>query len=253
MQAILVTISPGCYNHHMAREEFGVRLRRMREQRELSIREFARRAGVDHSNIVLLEQGKRWRGKLPPYDDLLRYARTLGTTVDDLIGPQNEVAGEVAEARELKEPLAVVLARIGAFPLDEEPPIPLDQPVAAGQRGAGIVQGSDDLARRRRRRHEPRRYLVRIDGDCLEPRASRGDYAVFDPEQPAEHGDLVVIAHGDQALVKYLAAQDQDAVQWLMPLVGEPIQLVPEMRIVGVVTEIRRGPGRSPGVPKRRG
>lgn len=218
-------------------KEFGARVRRLREARGLAMKELAHVADRTESWMSNLETGKIER--LPSYDVVVRWAALLGVGAEEL-------ASGVGLAP--AEPLSVVLARIGAEPLDEEPPIPLDQPVAAGRRGAGIVQGSDDLARRRRRRHEPRRYLVRIEGDCLEPRASRGDYAVFDPEQPAENGDLVVIAHGDQALVKYLA--EQDSVQWLLPLAGEPIELLPEMRIVGVVKEIRRGPGRAPGVPR---
>lgn len=251
MQYPLATISPGCYSHHMQDEDFGSRLRRLREERVISIREVSRRTGMSHSALVLLEQGKRWHGKLPPLDDLRALARALDMTVDDLTGPESDDSS--ARMAPPKELLSVVLERISAFPLDEEPPTELpDIALAAGpqRRGTGIVQGADDAQprRRRRRKRDHGLFLVRIEGDCLEPRASRGDLAVFNPEQPAENGNLVVVAHGDQALVKYLA--EQNAVQWLLPLVGEPIELLPEMRIVGVVKEIRRGPGRPPGVPR---
>lgn len=244
MQPPLVSGFPGCYSDHMA-EEFGPRLRRIREGHGVSMRELARRIGKNHVTILQLETGKRWYGRLPPLDELRAIAKALGTTVDELTGPEDQEAHSAGLA---EEPLEVVLHRIGAHPLTEEPAVELDQAVAAGRHRVGILQGAEEGARRRRRRHEPRRYLVRIDGDCLEPRASQGDYAVFDPEQPAEPGALVVVAHGDQALVKYLA--EQGAVQWLLPLVGEPLQLLPEMRIVGVVKEIRRSPGRAPGAPR---
>lgn len=223
---------------------FGQQLRRIRTQKGVTLKALGEAAGRSESWASNVETGKIAE---PPYTAVVRMARRLGVAPEELY---TDVAPE-GDAGAAGEPLEAVLHRIGAHPLADEPAIELDQAVAAGRHGAGILQDAEEGARRRRRRHEPRRYLVRIDGDCLEPRASRGDYAVFDPEQPAEPGALVVVAHGDQALVKYLAAQD--AVQWLMPLVGEPIQLLPEMRIVGVVTEIRRGPGRSPGAPKRRG
>lgn len=236
----------GCYSYRMETEAFGARVRRIRESKELSLREVARRMGKrSHVSLLQLELGQRWAGRLPPLDELRALAKALEfNKVDDLVGPEMPPDAPITFGV-ADEPLAVVLHRIGAYPDDDEGPTPLDQGVAAGRKGKGIIQDGGEGAPRRRRRKAPLgRYLVRIEGDCLEPRASDGDLAVFNPEEPAEIGNLIIVAHGEYALVKYL--DQQGSVQWLLPIVGEPIRLEPGMRIVGVVKEIRRGPGAPP-------
>lgn len=80
----------------MSTEFFGMRLRQLRERKQLSLRELARRSGISAATISLTENGQRWHNRLPPYDDLQAYARGLGVSVDELIG--TGVEGE--EARE---------------------------------------------------------------------------------------------------------------------------------------------------------
>lgn len=179
----------------------------------------------------------------PSYDVIMRWAAMLGVTPTEL------VKGASGDASLSGEPIESVLDRIGAWPEEDDEPTEMDQVVAAGGHDGGIVQGEGTVPHLRRSPRLSRLYLVRIEGDCLEPRASRGDYAVFDPDKPAENGNLVVVADGDQALIKYLA--HHEAMQYLLPLDGDPIPLSPSMRIVGVVRYIRRGPGSPPRMKER--
>jgi transcriptional regulator with XRE-family HTH domain len=254
------------------RQLIGQRLKKARETRGLSQLALGRKAGLDGSYVNKVERGTM---RNPTRASIGLLAEALNWPLDD-IWPQEPGRVYVTEERVREivaeqlaqlhtsdqpdddvdqnltagsgddddEPLDVVLDRIGAFPLEEEPPIELDQAVAAGDRGTGIIQGGDDTVRRRRRKNARGLYLVRIEGNCLEPRASHGDWAVFNPEQSADNGDLVVVAHGDHALVKYL--DGDQAMQYLLPLVGDPIEMVPGMRIVGVVDHIRKAPGSGP-------
>jgi transcriptional regulator with XRE-family HTH domain len=219
-------------------ESFGARLKRFRERAGYGQKELGSVANRSESWVSNLESGKIQRQ--PAYTVIVRWAAMLGVSAAHL-------ATGVADSDPVApvESLPTVLRKIGAFPVDDDVAVQLDQVVAAGPHGAGIAQGDDSP---RRRRRSSGRYLVRISGRCLEPRASDGDFVEFDPNQLPVINDLVVVAHGDEALVKYLA--ERDGIQWLLPLDGDPIKLVAGMRIVGVVREIRRRPGPAPRLPR---
>jgi transcriptional regulator with XRE-family HTH domain len=219
-------------------EPFGVHIRRLREARGLTQREMGQAAGHTESWMSNVEAGKI-KG-MPSYSIILTWATLLAMT------PTEVVSGADPTAALASEPIEAVLARIGAFPAPARHAVELEQAVAAGPNGRGAVEG-EGPPRGRRRRTEPVRYLVRIEGDCLLPDARDGDFAEFEVRSHADHGELVVVAHDHQALVKYLARRG--AVQWLLPLVGDPIPFEPGMRIVGVVKLFHRGPSPMPSFP----
>lgn len=239
MQPLILVRYPGlgCYSDQMEEEPFGQRLRHIRQERHIGQRALAAAVHRSKTWLVHLETGQRWQGKLPPLDDLRALARALSVSVDELVGPEHDLHGEATP----DEPIEAVLDRIGAWSDADDDDVELDQAVAAGRRGGRIPQGADDRGRSGAAR---RRYVVRIDGDCLLPEAKSGDYAVFYAAPHADIGEVVVVADGEQALIKYL--DEQDGVQYLMPHVGEPVPLQPGMRIVGVVDHFRRKPGRPP-------
>jgi transcriptional regulator with XRE-family HTH domain len=75
-----VDLFPGLYDSDMAKA--ASRLRELRERAGLSLRELARQIGEDHSNVGFWERS----GKIPRSDVLAPMAKTLGVTVEELLG-----------------------------------------------------------------------------------------------------------------------------------------------------------------------
>lgn len=218
----------------MNERPFGIRLRELREAHGYGVRELARLTNINHAVLSQAENGKRWVNKLPSGDDLSRLADVFGLTVDQLIGKEAILARVRPSIEEL-------LRRIGAILLPDEHIIEIEQVVSAGK-GEGILR-EIDMGYLAPKRHPGRRFLVRVDGNCLDPEVRAGDFVVIDPDRPAEDGDLVVaVLDGEKALVKWL--DDRATVQFLLPLNGTPIRLDDHYQIVGVVEEIRRQPPR---------
>lgn len=206
------------------------------------MKELASIAHRDESWVSNLERGKI--GLQPSYDVIVAWARMLGVTADQL------VLGGPDDAPPPEEPIAQVLNRIGAWLHDERAAIRHDQ-AGSGGRGTYIEEGEGGpLVGRSRRMQSRQLYVIRLEGDCLVPEARTGDLVVFDPERPAEPDDLVVAVDGEQVFVKYLKV-DQ-AVQYLMPLIGESIPFTPGMRIVGVVHHFERRPRRAPRLRRKK-
>jgi transcriptional regulator with XRE-family HTH domain len=214
-------------------ETFGARLRRFRLAAGYGLKELGLIAGHSESWVSNLERGVIRRQ--PEYAVIVRWAELLDVT------PTMLASGVMAPGEIRPEPLDVVLDRIGAWPDGDNDVLELDQDVAAGEQGGRIPQGADDRGRSGVGR---RQYVVRVEGDCLLPDAKSGDYAVFDAGPHAKIGDVVVVADGEQALIKFL--DEQNGVQYLMPHVGDAVPLRPGMRIVGVVDHFRHKPGRPP-------
>lgn len=70
------------YTDLMANKSRGQHLKALREAAGLSIRELARQIDQDHSNVRYWEQS----GNLPRSDVLVPMAKTLGVTVEELLG-----------------------------------------------------------------------------------------------------------------------------------------------------------------------
>lgn len=76
-------------------ENFGYRLRKVREEKGLSQVELAEKSGLQPSAVSHFELGRR----SPSFDNLKRLADALAVTIDYLLGRQIEAtaAGPVAE------------------------------------------------------------------------------------------------------------------------------------------------------------
>lgn len=68
----------------MERVAIGDRLRRVRHQAGLSVRELAERASIDKMSVVNVEKGKKFREAT-----LLRICKSLGVNVESLIGSKS--------------------------------------------------------------------------------------------------------------------------------------------------------------------
>lgn len=73
------------YHEHMeTMEPFGVRLRRIREQQGLSVRELARRSGVSAATVSETERGIIWSHGYPPMELVRAYAGALTVPMETL-------------------------------------------------------------------------------------------------------------------------------------------------------------------------
>jgi hypothetical protein len=83
------------------------------------------------------------------------------------------------------------------------------------------------------------RLLVAVDDDALAPTLRTGDQLVVDWQIQPEEGDLVLAFAGGRLLARALTCHERR--QWLVANDGcPPIQLGPEVCLLGVVIELRR-------------
>lgn len=85
------------------------------------------------------------------------------------------------------------------------------------------------------------RGMVRVHGDCMEPRIARGSYVLVDAARAARPGDIVVARWDEVLLVKEL--HEWLGEQWLVAIRGwEPVLLAPPLEVVGVVAMVMHPP-----------
>lgn len=220
----------GCYSYIMD-ESFGERLRRLRQERRMTQQDVADVVGKSRPWVTQLESETRWKGKLPPYDDLRLIARALKLPIGVIAGDQPPAVP--LRPAWLDAAVDVLLATIGAAPLDRNE-IALDQVVSATSRGKAT--GVHEESGRYRPKQSPL-YVVKVEGDCMVPEVESGDSVRFDPELVPEDGDWVVATiDGERAVIKEYRIER--GVQRLLPLNGEPLVIDENVRIVGVVLEV---------------
>ncbi len=257
-----------CYCEHMDKGLFGERLRRLREARGLSQRALARLVGKSSPWITQLETGQRWRGKLPPHDDLRDLAEVLGVTVDTLVGatePPNDRYGpdqaltpprdETQELAEFgREVMQLARQRIQSNVVRVDPTalseatsarVPVRNAVAASelmrherQVEETIMVPAELLARAR----QPEAFVVV--GDCLrEELIGPGDYLIVDAaNQDPRDGDIVVArVNGEETAKVFFRVGDTVELRPANPKF-KPIVVTErdELEIVGVYVGVLR-------------
>lgn len=117
----------------------GLKLKRLRQERGLPLREVAARAGVSVSYLSEIEKGKKY----PKPEKLLDLARALGTEFDELV------------SQRVEEPLAPLREAIGSPFLREfpfhlfgvEPEDLLALATSAPEQAGGLIRVLDEVAR----------------------------------------------------------------------------------------------------------
>jgi transcriptional regulator with XRE-family HTH domain len=83
------------YPEHMAEiEPFGVRLRRLRGEQKMGLRELARRSRVNVSTVSETERGVIWAHGYPPLEQVRAYADALGVPLGVLAPALGDPPGE---------------------------------------------------------------------------------------------------------------------------------------------------------------
>ncbi len=129
-------------------ETFGERLRRIREELEISVNELGRRTGKDPGGISRIERGERWGGKQPPGDDIQILADGLGISFEELRGPVVRLVPPPPPPSD-----AALQLRFGGEPIPEDEAQPvLEEFTATALHGHGnlIPFGYDDARPKRK-------------------------------------------------------------------------------------------------------
>lgn len=218
-------------------ESFGKRLRNLREARGIGVRELGRLTGINHATLSQAENGKRWVGKLPSYEDLSALARVFEMTIAELV--------DTAEAEPLPEiqtvPLGELLRRINARPAYGDRAD--DLKASAGKKKGRVPQEYDDSRLRKRlgQTDLPARIqLIEVEGDCMLGIFSAGDIVHVDIEQTPEIGDVVAaMRFYDELIVKFL--REKDGRQYFESRDGSIVVPFDQYtRIIGPVVDVQR-------------
>jgi len=191
-------------------ETFGERLRRLREERAISVNELGRRTGKDPGGISRLERGERWGGKQPPGDDIQLFADALGVSFEELRG------AVVRLPRAPYESDSALLLRFGAEVVpDDEAAAALEEFQVSARHGRGnlIPQNYDDMRPRlkgkRQPKPEPTTFKLRVSGHCLHGTVEDGEVVWFDTLLSREPPAIVFAVKDEhEAHIKRLVARD---------------------------------------------
>jgi transcriptional regulator with XRE-family HTH domain len=217
---------------------FAQRLRELREERGIGSRELSERIDRSPSFISLIESRQRYKTKLPPTEALMKIARELGLTLEEMIGPLP--APTHREERTPARPRLLtehdLFARFGIRRY-EEPQSGEGLRYSAGPSG-GVVQGIDDTLPRR---VKGSKYLwaAPVVGDCMEQEIHAGEVVIYSTRAPIEIGRIVVaLRDEDELLIKRLRLAGDRQV--LRPNRGEDVPVDERIRFLGRGMAVQR-------------
>lgn len=201
------------------------RLRTLRKERKISMRELGSIIGVHESTISLYETGKRQ----PDYDTLNRLADYFQVSVDYLLGRSDVPYPPEMPASSEKGPWIPVLGHVQA-----------GLPIEAIEDIIDYEQISTDMAA------TGDHFALQVRGDSMEPRFADGDVVIVRKQEDVESGQVaVVIVNGDEATLKKIKKTPEGVMLLPSNPAYEPLFYSNEdilkkpVRILGKVVELR--------------
>lgn len=202
------------------------RLRECREAAGISQKEVAITLGVRSPSVSNWERGKTY----PTHENLVRLANLYGVTVDYLAGrtdePHNSYQRHSGDASFRVPVLGNVAAGL---------PIEAITNIVDWEELPAAMGSPDEF------------FALRIDGDSMEPKFSRGDVAIVRKQDDADSGDIVIaLIDGADATCKKLKKYGKNGIALMstnpayapMFFSNEEIATLP-VRIIGKVVELR--------------
>ncbi len=177
-----------------SKEQLGIYLKSIRNNKELSLREVNKRTGISYTHLNMIENGKR---NVTPA--LLRnLANLYNWDYLDLY----EKAGYIDLIENEKNE---TLKKIGATPLSEidTVKIPVLGTVKAGYNYLAEENIIDYIAFKVNGTDRENYYALNVVGDSMEPLFDDGDTVIVHKQDDFENGDnCVVLINGNEATVK---------------------------------------------------
>lgn len=156
----------------------GEYIKAKREEKDLSARELAKRAGISDGHVIYIEKGQR----KPTFDIMMK-----------IIGALN------ADAQEFLQETGYLPINIEPAKLKKIRPIPVISWITAGkwnevcdsfQPGDADEWIESDVKGRNV-------FALRVKGDSMEPEFKEGEIVIINPHIEAKSGDFVVIKNDD--------------------------------------------------------
>lgn len=200
------------------------RIRELRKNRCMTMKELGAIVGLAESTISQYETGKRE----PDNETLLRLGEFFNTSVDYLLGRET-VAGGPPEP---SVPGSKWIPVIGT--------IPAGTPVEAIEDILDYEEITHQMA------SQGEHFALKIKGQSMEPKISDGDVVIVRKQDDCENGEIaVVLVNGDEATVKRIKKSPEGLILIPNNPAYEPmfysnaeIESLP-VRIIGKVVELR--------------
>lgn len=207
--------------------DFGIKLRKLREAKGWDQGELARESDISQGLISHYETGKR----RPGYENIVKISKALGVDLEAFEETIKKIRPKDAEDAPRYKP-------------NDIPEVGL---VQAGRGGFFDPEGHPmgDWPRKFHRPEDvsdPNAYVVRVQGDSMEPFLKNGHRLMCVTNQEAVPGDMVVVQlKNDEFMVKELTLKDGMIILKSLNPLHEPIVLnKKEVRAIHPVVWIKR-------------
>lgn len=175
-------------------ENFALLIKKFREDRGLSQKELAEKAGVGNGTIGDIERGER-KGKLKTLDKI---SIALKLTQDERNRLDNAFMG-----KDLKQKPNVIIIN------EELIQIPIIAKASAGNGYLNFEESTKTISIRKNGFDE-NCYLIEVEGDSMEPLIRDGAYIVVDPrETEIIDNKIYVVEFEEQAYIKKVIKNEQ--------------------------------------------
>ena len=157
----------------------GEKIKELRQRKNITQQELAKRIGLSQSHLSLLEAGKRSLN----FDQIEKIAKTFGMSI-------YEFFDEGINDR-----------RYG--------PIPVISWVQAGKFDEAVESWEGETVFSIKK-VSPRAFALRVEGDSMEPRFMEGDIIIVDPALGCENGDYCVVWLNGEVTFKKLGKNEKE-------------------------------------------
>jgi transcriptional regulator with XRE-family HTH domain len=211
-------------NNAPTQDTIAQRLRKLRTQRGWSFAQLGQRSGLDGSTVWKIESGATPN---PGQDTLGKIARALGVSLSEIVG-ETPLPRRRTEIIEGVARVPMMRVRVDSFGHvsweDTRETVVVSAQIAAGR---------------------PNLRAVYVTGNRMLPYVAAGECVVFDPDQPPQDRDMVLIttSHGDVQVSWFRV--DADGVPYLRA--ADNWRMSPaDAHVEGVVLTVERRALRDP-------
>jgi SOS-response transcriptional repressor LexA len=156
----------------------GEYIRARREEKELSARELAKRAGVSDGHIIYIEKGQR----KPTFDIVMKILSALNADLQEFLQETGYLPANVEPARIKKLKTIPIITWVTAGKwnkvCDSFKPSDADEWIESDVKGRDV-------------------FALRVKGDSMEPEFHEGEIIIVNPHVEAKPGDYVIVKSDD--------------------------------------------------------
>jgi len=219
---------------------FGKRIKGLRERKDLTQTQLARRVELHPSQLSNLENER-----VPPFQDFTKYsllAEVLGANAQELwqMGQQDRKEWKAKEHIRKAKILEPKLPEISGRRIPIFHQIPAHSPENYGDPGYDVRIGDDYYEFKV---GDPNAFFWRAKGDSMSPYIIKGDLLLISPNDKVESGDIAAVANGkgEKEVRRVAIRKDQLTLTPLNPTYPMIIwEAKDKPKIIGRVKEIIR-------------